>query len=178
MSSGPDTRPAALSEEEQNRPYRRFVRVVFFLAIAALCGVVLRGIVRHLDRLPSANTLARPAHVDVRALRACADDLERLEARTRKEAGRWYTLPNPEPGGWGAVGRQLEVERLSIVARCRLDEATEDPAARDLALAAEGIEGLLRSYSLLYNRLIEDGLRHAKESREAIERANAALKTR
>jgi hypothetical protein len=182
LVSGPkvavSTEPIA-SEEEQNRPYRRFVRVVFFLAIAVLCGLVLRGIVRHLDRMPSAQALERPATVDVRALRACSEDLEKLEARTRKSASRAYGEPRGTAAEiWAATARELELERLSIVARCRLDEANDDAASRDLARAAEAIEGLLRSYSLLFARHLEDGLKQADEARQAIERANAALKTR
>lgn len=177
-----DARPsdAPRSEEERlNRPYRRFVRVVFFMAIIALCGGVLRGIIRHLDRMPSALTLERPSVVDVRALRACAEDLEKLEARARKSAGKAYSEPLPGAAeAWSLLMRELEIERLSIVARCRLDEASEDPVVHDLALAAEGIEGLLRSYSLLFSRHLEDGLRKSRDAQEAVERANVVLRSR
>jgi hypothetical protein len=166
-----------VTEEEQNRPYRRFVRIVFALAITLLCGLVLRGIVRHLDRLPSANAIERPATVDVRALRACAEDFDKLIGATRRAAGRAFAEPQGKDG-WRGVAHELEVERLSIVARCRLDESSDDPVVHDLGRAAEGIEGLLRSYSLLYARHFEDGEKAAGEAREALDRATSALKTR
>ncbi|MCC7381832.1 MAG: hypothetical protein IT384_08390 [Deltaproteobacteria bacterium] len=165
-------------EEEQNRPYRRFVGVMFALAIAVLCGLVLRGIVRHLDRMPSSTQLDRPASVDTRALRACAEDLDRLAIQTRKLAGRAFTETPTDEGEWVRTQQGLELERLSIVARCHLDESSEDPVRQDLTLAAERIEGLLRSYSLLLARHREDGLKQADEMTQALERAAAALRTR
>jgi hypothetical protein len=166
----------AVSEEEQNRPYRRFVGVMFALAIAALCGLVLRGIVRHLDRMPSPSALERPDHVDDRALRACAEDLDRLIGATRKAAGRAFAAPAANT--WPQAARELEMERISIVARCHLDEPTEDGVAQQLAAAAEGIEGSLRSYSLLYARHLEDGLKRSEEAHKAIESALEALRSR
>jgi hypothetical protein len=67
---------------------------------------------------------------------------------------------------------------LAIVARCRLDEPTEDAAVHDLERAAGDLEGLLREYNLLMARHLADGLPHAAEAREALERASRSLKTR
>lgn len=174
---------AALEEERrQLRPYRRFVGVVFALSIVAICAFVLRGIVRHLDRMPSIETFKKLESVDERALLACAEDLDRLSTRIRREAGKVLTeLPAAREGGtdqWEAVASGFEQERLQIVARCRLDEPGGDAAAKDLHTAAEEIEALLRSYSLLYARHREDGQKSAVRAYDAYQRAVRALRSR
>jgi hypothetical protein len=171
----------AEEERRQLRPYRRFVIILFVVVLVALCAFVLRGIIRTLDRLPSISTFQKLDSVDERALLACADDLDKLNLRTRREAGRVFTeIPGPKStaDGWEPIGNKLEQERLQIVARCRLDEAGEDPVAQDLHRAADEMEEVLRSYSLLYARHKEDGLKHAVQAEEAYRRALQALRSR
>lgn len=169
-------------EEERRalRPYRRVVVVIFALAIAALSALVLRGIIRALDRLPSAAALHKPDEVDVRALRACAEDLERLEVRIRRAAGEALSRsPAAEdPPEWETTATGFELERLTLVARCHLDEASEEPAAQELAVAAAAVEGLLRAYGLLHARHRAEGLGHSREAQRALERAREALRAR
>lgn len=172
------TTPDAASEHEANRPYRRLVGVVFGVAVVVLCTFVLRAVVRAIDRLPTAAALERPAVVDARALRACAEDLERLEAKIRASAARAFGEAPGVPSTWAAARDAHELEHLAIVARCRLDEPTEDAAVHDLERAAGDLEGLLREYNLLMARHLADGLPHAAEAREALERASRSLKTR
>jgi len=168
----------AEAESVSNRPYRRLVGVLFALAIGVICTSILRGVVRALDRLPSAATLERPAVVDTRALRACGEDLDKLEQKIRKTAGIALSELPPELPTWPAARRDMEVERITIVARCRLDEPTEDAAIQDLERAAERLEDLLRAYALLYDRHVDDGVVRSRDAREALDRANTALKSR
>lgn len=170
------------SEEEReavaNRPYRRLVGGVFAILVVVLCGGLIRGVVRAIDRLPSAATLERPAVVDVRALRACAEDLDKLEVKIRQSAAKAFGEAPAPDDGWNAARDAHELERITIVARCRLDEPTEDAAIHDLERAAEGLESLLRAYNLLHARHVDDGLRHSAATRQALERATHALKSR
>ncbi|MFO0726890.1 MAG: hypothetical protein U1E65_24105 [Myxococcota bacterium] len=175
MSEAPS---APGTEEEENRPYRRFVGVVFALAIAIACLLVLRGIIRHLDRLPSAVDQARPNTVDVRALRACAEDLDKLTTKAMKAGARALGEPGAGIEGWKEAALELELERVQIVARCRLDEPSTDPVVEDLERASEGVQGVLRSYGLLAARHQEDGLKQAADARAALERVATALKSR
>ena len=87
-------------EEEQNRPYRRFVGLIFALAVALACVLILRGVIRHLDRLPSAGDQARPPSVDVRALRACAEDLDKLTAKVLRLGSRALGEPLAGQESW------------------------------------------------------------------------------
>jgi hypothetical protein len=168
-------------ERRQLRPYRRIVGLIFALVLVVAAVLVLRGIVRHLDRLPSVDALYKTPDVDVRALRACAEDLEKLEAKVRLIAGRAFSellvedLPVPE---WQSFGGELELERLSIVARCRLHEPREDAVVNDLEEAANHLEALIRSYALLYARHADDGARESREVRRILKRATNALRTR
>jgi hypothetical protein len=178
---GQDPAPPARSEEEQNRPYRRFVRIVFALVILVISVLVLRGMIRYLDRLPSVDVRFKPQRVDNRALAACAEDLERLAGRIRLAAGHAFSLvpaADSEAALWGTQSRQFEVERLRIVARCRLDEASEDPVVRDLDQASNGIVALLREYNLLYDRYQVDAKSIAGDIGGALDRANSALRAR
>lgn len=172
----PDTRE---EERKKNRPYRRFVRVVFAIAVLVLGGLILRGIIRSLDRMPSP-TGARPSGpVDVRALRACAEDLGKLEQRLRLAAGELLSrAPEETTESWQTFVQPIELERMNIVARCNLDEPTSDPAVEDLKIAAGALEDLARSYALLYERHKEEGLKRARDARRALERANQTLKAR
>lgn len=163
-------------EKKALRPYRRFVGVLFALTIVVLSVLILRGIIRSLDRLPSAESLHRPSHVDTRALRACAEDLEKLELRIRTVGAQ--ALKEVAGPDWSAQEQALEVERLTIVARCHLDQPTSDPAAQDLAVAAGAIERLLRTYGLLHARHVAEGQPLSKEAAEALARAISALKAR
>ncbi len=176
VEAGQDTRE---EERRQNRPYRRFVRIVFFVAMSVLCVLVLRGIIRSLDRMPSPATQHSLAPVDVRALRACAEDLERLERRLRTASADLLTRDTETPPeDWQTFAQPYEMERLTIVARCNLDAGSNDPVVRDLKTAASAIEDLARNYSLLYDRHKENGIPRSKEAAEALRRANDALKTR
>jgi hypothetical protein len=157
-------------EAVANRPYRRFVGVMFALAITAICGLLLRIIVRQLDRLPSAAALDRPATVDHRALLACAEDLERLQADVLRQAGKTFGEPTTGRHVWAEAASRLELERLRLVARCHLD-APSVGAQAELGRAADAIEGLIRGYTLLHGRLAEDGALRAVEAQTAIESA-------
>lgn len=165
-------------EHAANRPYRRLVGAIFAIAVVALCGGLIRGVVRALDRMPSAATLERPQIVDTRALRACADDLERLELKIRQSAAKAFGEAPAPDDGWSTARDAHELERITIVARCRLDEPTEDPAVHDLERAAESLEGLLRAYNLLHARHVDDGMMQSAATRAALERAAHALKSR
>lgn len=166
-------------ERKKNRPYRRFVRVVFFVAAAVMAGLILRGIIRSLDRMPSP-TGARPSGpLDVRALRACAEDLGKLEQRLRTAAGELLSRnPSETTESWQTFVQPIELERMSIVARCNLDEPTNDPAVEDLKIAAGALEDLARSYALLYERHKEEGLKRARDAQNALDRAHRTLKAR
>lgn len=168
-------------ERRQLRPYRRVVGLIFVIVLLFGAVVTLRGIIRHLDRLPSVDALYKTPDVDVRALRACAEDLEKLEARARTTCGRAFAelppLEGPLPE-WQTFGAPLELELLTIVARCRLHEPSEDAVVKDLESAAIHLEAMLRSYALLYARHVDDGARESRESRELLKRATDALKTR
>lgn len=168
-------------ERKALRPYRLLVGLIFGLAIAVVGGFVLRGIIRRLDRLPSVDALFKPQVVDVRALRACSEDLDKLEGRVRVLAGRAFSeLPaeGQAPVDWQTLSAELELERVSIVARCRLHEPSADPVVKDLEDAANHVEALLRSYALLYGRHEDDGLLHSIDAKRALQRANTALKSR
>jgi hypothetical protein len=165
-------------ERRELRPYRRFVRVVFFILMGVLCVVVLRGIIRSLDRLPSASGVRPDGPVDIRALRACAEDLERLEKRIRLGAGELLARDAETQEPWQTVGQTFELERATIVARCNLDASSDDPVVRDLKAAASAIEDLARSYALMVERHRENGLPRSRDAIEALRRANEALRTR
>ena len=174
-------RTAGLDEERrQLRPYRRFLALLLVVAIVGLCGLILRGIIRTLDRLPSAESMQRLEVVDTRALAACAEDLERLEARVRRAGadalGR--AAPAEAPDDFDTVARGLETERLKVVARCRLDEPRGDPIITELAHAAAALERLLRAYALLVQRFGAEGRPDVQELREALDRARAQLQAR
>ncbi len=138
-------------ERKQLRPYRVFLALLIIICLTALCGMVLRGIVNTLDRLPSTATMQRLDEVDVRALRACADDLGKLEGRIRERAGD--TVVGEADLSWEQSRQAFELERLQIVARCRLDEPGADPAVQELARAATALENVTRTYTLLFERL-------------------------
>ncbi len=176
VEPGQETRE---EERRQLRPYRRFVRIVFFLAMGLLCVLVLRGIIRSLDRMPSADGMRPNGPVDDRALRACAEDLEKLERHLRTSAAEILGRDPEVPGeGWTAFARGFEMERLTIVARCNLDNGSDDPAVHDLQIAASAIEDLGRSYALMYERHKENGLPRSREAIEALRRVNETLKNR
>jgi hypothetical protein len=172
-----DAKETREEERRELRPYRRFVRIVFFLALSVMCVLVLRGIIRSLDRLPSGGVAAN-GPVDVRALRACAEDLERLEKRLRNAAADLLAREPNQSEPWRAFIESYEVERLTIVARCNLEDSSNDPVVRDLRAASSAIEELARSYALVYERHLEHGLPRAREATEALRRVNEALRTR
>jgi hypothetical protein len=165
-------------ERRELRPYRRFVRAVFFILMGVLCAIVLRGIIRSLDRLPSASGVRPDGPVDVRALRACAEDLERLERRLRLGAGEILARDPETQEPWQTMAQTFELERATIVARCNLDAGSDDPVVRDLRSAASAIEDLARSYTLVWERHKENGLPRSRDAIEALRRANEALRTR
>jgi hypothetical protein len=171
-----DAKEAPEEERRQLRPYRRFVRVVFFVFLSGLCFVVLRGIIRSLDRMPS-TAVRTDGPVDDRALRACAEDLERLERRLRTAAGE-LLAGDASAESWQAFAQPYELERLGIVARCNLEADSSDPVVRDLKVAASALEDLARSYALVYDRHKEDGLLRSRDVAAALQRANDALRSR
>jgi hypothetical protein len=168
-------------ERRQLRPYRRLVGIIFAVLIAIGAFVILRGIIRHLDRMPSSDALQKPNLVDVRALRACAEDLERLERAVRQAGGAAFSgipaedAPVPD---WEVLSRQFVVDRVAIEARCRLNEKSDDAAVAELETASNEIDALIRAYQVLYGRQVEDVLPHALNAESALRRANAALSTR
>lgn len=169
-------------EEERRhlRPYRRFLAVVLLIAISAFSWFVLDGIIRALDRLPSAAAMQRLEVVDDRALLACTEDLGKLELRVRQAASLLLAAapaPTP-PTDWESQADLLETRRLEIVARCRLDEPGSDAAQRALARAAAHIEQLLRSYSLLEARFAVEGRPAASEAARALQDARQTLEAR
>ena len=172
--------PGRDEERRQLRPYRRFLAILLAISITGLCALILRGIVRTLDRLPSTETMQRLEVVDSRAIAACAEDLERLEARVRKAGGEALALaePAPAPEDFETVANTLETERLTVVARCRLDEPRGDVALEELARAAVGVEELLRAYTLLVQRHSVEVRTESREIGEALERARTSLRAR
>lgn len=166
MLSVADADGARPRDEERRRfrPYRRFLAVLVLIGSLGLSGLILRGIVNTLDRLPSAETMDRLEVVDVRALRACAEDLERLELQARKVAAR--ALERDEP--WAPHAEALETERLRVVARCRLDEPGSDPAINELTRAANALEGVLRTYALAFERVQTEGGPERDEMKAAL----------
>jgi hypothetical protein len=176
------SRPEIETEEKKRlRPYRRLVGVLFAVAIVVGAVVILRGIIRHLDRMPSADTLQKPQLVDVRALRACAEDLKLLEAKIREAAATALsTTPaeNQIPPTWESLSRPFVLDRISIEARCRLNEKGTDPVVQDLDTAASEIDAVLSSYQLLYSRNLEAMVPHAQNAQAALKRALDALSVR
>ncbi len=168
-------------DRRQYRPYRRFVAGIFGVCTVLLCGVILVGIINSLDRLPSVHGLRSPEVVDTRALRACSDDLAKLKKLVQKGAGRLFS------GGqaamdplqeWKSFADPIELERLKIVARCKLHDSGDDPAANSLLQAATALESLLRAYALAHARYREGGLPRALETEKALKKADALLKER
>ncbi len=164
---------AARTEERQYKPYRRFLVVVFALLVCGLCGMIIRGITRTLDRLPQAEHMATSAPLDARALKACAEDLRRLESKVRTTAGRRFTVVNGPK--FGAEANALELERLKLVGRCGLQNPQGDAAREALARAAEGIETLLRVYALLDSRFADEGYTASSNVKEALQQADRLL---
>ncbi len=175
-----DGRGPADEERRQLRPYRNVVRGVFALAVFGICGLLMRGIIGYLDRMPSADTFQRPERVDERALRACAVDLDRLGVAIHRRAGELLTeRPGLEPAPTRADPFEtLETERLRIVARCRLDETVSDPAAAAVTRAADETGELLRALGLQYGRHQKDAVPRSREAQRAIREALELLKAR
>ena len=165
-------------ERKQFRPYRNFVRVVLFTAIAVLWSFMLRGIIGHLDRMPSADQFDRPGEVDVRALRACGDDLIKLEIAIRKLAAKRLTRLPPYPEAAEDPWDALDRTRLQVVARCHLDRQSDDPAHQKLHDAAHEIERLIRAYALAEDRHENEVVGHSTDALEAVSSAHSILKTR
>ena len=151
MAEAPDSAPK--EDRRLFRPYRAFLTILVLIGALGLSALILRGIINTLDRLPSADRMDRLEVVDVRALRACADDLGRLEVRARKDAARALERGTE----WRPALDALEIERLKIVARCRLDDPRGDPAIQQLARGATALENLLRTYTLVFDRIENDG---------------------
>lgn len=169
------------AEKRELRPYRRLVVAIFAAVILAAGVFVLRGIVRHLDRLPTVDKLEKPSVVDVRGLRACAEDLDRLETRVREGAGKMLASLSRDQERMTAareLTEELSLELLRIVARCRLHEVSSDPVVADLEAAANELELMIRAFAVLYDRHAEDVLPHSVEARRTLERATAQLRER
>ena len=163
-------------EKRQLRPYRYLVFLLFWLAVTSLCGLLIRGVIRHLDRMPSVATFASLDAVDERALLACGEDLRKLEVEVRARFAKLITGPpqasNDAP--WDA----LERRRLEIVARCRLSELGDDPLATALNTAAGEIERLIRGFALMFERYDNEVRGHSSEAQGHLERARSIVKSR
>lgn len=165
-------------DRRQFRPYRRLVQVVFAVAIIVLCSFVIRGIVRHLDRMPSVEEFQRAELIDGRALRACADDLEKLEATIRLTAGRRISQLAAPTRTAGDAWEDLERQRLTIIARCRLDDPGDDPVGRHLQTAADDVELLIRAFALLEERHSKANRGYSTEALQSLERAREIINSR
>jgi hypothetical protein len=174
QSSEPSQSIRRKSEQQQLRPYRRLVTTVFVLGVIALFAFVGRGIIGHLDRMPSVDQFAQPDFVDHRALKACAEDLNKLERLVRKEAAILFTSIGPTPHE--PVWQSLKKDRLKIIARCMLNEDGTHPAHHSLQVAAENIESQIRSFYLLYEKHQIESAEYSSQSREAIREALEHLK--
>lgn len=164
-------------ERRQLRPYRRFVLAVFGLTFVAMMGFMLRGIIRHLDRMPSIESFERLDTVDSRALRACAEDLLKLEIQIRTVAGtRLAAVDNPVPAE--QIWENFERDRLTIVARCQLDDGRDDSAAQEVASGADALELLIRGFALLEERHTKEVRPHSDDARSRLERGGSIAKER
>lgn len=176
---------ATAREERALRPYRRFVAFFFVALVTAVTGLTLRGIIRHLDRLPSRPDAASAVVLDARALRACTDDLELLERATRQEAGRALARSVNAQEAMDLVDAWRR--RLAdIKHRCRLDDssgtasgATAAAAAahQSLVRSAELIDDLVRELGLLLERHVATTGPTARAAQQSLRQALRALKT-
>jgi len=163
-------------ERRKLRPYRLLVRIVFWVALLAFITFVLRGIIRHLDRMPSVDQYDRLASVDTRALRACGDDLGRMITDLHRLRARLATDPDADEDveRW----EELEARRLAIVARCHLDQPGSDPAEIELAAAADTIEKLIGLTAVHEARFQKEVAPYAEEAAAELERSAAILRSR
>lgn len=172
---------ASRVEEERRalRPYRRLVFAIFAIFVVVSSVLVLRGIVRHLDRLPALAPSETPKKLDARALRACSEDLSRLESTFRKEAGPLFGAPfvsrETALRRWDVLTSQVELERIAIVVRCALNGPPIDRASTHLAEAATRLEDAIREHTLLFQRHVNSSQARARETRRALQRAEHAL---
>ncbi|MEE2901865.1 MAG: hypothetical protein VYC39_06020 [Myxococcota bacterium] len=162
------------SEQQQLRPYRYVVGVFLAIIFAILMTFLVNGIVRHLDRLPSVEQYRQLQTVDSRALKACGLDLQQLEINIRNQAGK--ILSQPKAGAHEEVWQSFEEKRLKIVARCKLNQESLDPAHVSLAKSAELVESELRSFHLLLAKFNRESKEYASEFQAEILRFDALLK--
>ena len=134
---------------------------------------LVNGIVRHLDRLPSIDQYQQLRTVDSRALKACALDLQQLEIKIRNQAGK--ILTEPQAGAHEEVWQSFEERRLKIVARCKLNQESSDPAHVSLAKSAELVESELRSFHLLLEKFNRESKEYASEFQAEIRRFKTLL---
>ncbi len=166
-------------ERRQLKPYRRFVAAVLGIVSMVLFGMLIRGISRALDRLPSPEQHQSLSQVDQRALLACADDLKRLESRLRKVAGSALAkVPTPgEPVlSWQQLTTEIETERVMVVARCRLEDQRQGSPGGLVAEGAAELANEMSEYGLIYQRHLGASQRHALKARNSLGEAIKQLK--
>ena len=171
-----DTEARMAERGENYRPYRRFMIVLFTVLVFGICGVIIRGITRTLDRLPQAEHMLSSRPLDGRALRACAEDLRKLETKIRISASQQLGRAPADEVRWEKVAAQLELERVTLVGRCGLHEGSDDPARAALASAAEALEELLRVYGFLEHRFDEAARPASARALEALGEAETRLR--
>ena len=160
-------------EQQQLRPYRYIVGAFLAVIFAVLITFLVNGIVKHLDRLPSVDQYRQLQTVDSRALKACALDLKQLELQIRNQAGK--ILSQPKAGAHEQVWQSFEEQRLKIVARCKLNQESSDPAHISLAKSAELVESELRSFHLLLAKFNRESKEYASEFQAELRRFEALL---
>lgn len=153
--------------EEQLRPYRRLVRILFFIAVILGVGLIFRGVIFNLDQMPTSG-LPKASTVNKNTLRLCANQLQDLERRIRAQAALALTAPPPAKSRWAEQVEGFEKRRLRIIARCRLDEASEDPVRLRLKEGAQTLSAELRAYTRLEQRFQEEVLPRMTELEEQL----------
>jgi len=163
-------------ERQQLRPYRRLVTALFTIGVMGLCGFMGRGIIHHLDRMPSADQFTQPSAIGHRALQACAEDLSRLERQTRGSLSNLFKHNRRTPHE--SVWQKLEHDRLRIIARCKLNHEWNPPlpAVSSLKTAADNIQSQIRSFHLLYSKYQRESAEYSTQSKHSIREATELLK--
>lgn len=143
------------------RPYRRLVFGAFFLFLGIAGALVLRGIIRHLDRLPAPEPHRKELRLDARALSACLDDLKKLHLGFKKgTATRFvetYESPTEARLKWTAFQTETEQKLIKMTSRCQGGDP-EDPLGHAYLRADQAFADLIRMYSLLFERFVQEGV--------------------
>jgi hypothetical protein len=149
------------------KPYR----VAVYGAYAAFCALLFLQLVRS---VVSDVYGRRPRTAERQSATACLDDVERLYAEISARAVQ------PAPGGlegdalareWDAWSRRWEDDLERVGEKCKLPD---QPAAKPLAEALDGIEELRRRLS----RSGEDAAEDARRVKDALAQARKELRVR